>query len=143
RPGTHPTAAARSPSASQPRLDFTAICYLPVAKVDDARAKRHCLDELQVDPLVQGRKVRRAPAQDDRADEEPVLVDETELHEGRGQASAADSQVLARLFLQTGDLLDSAVRDKSGIVLDLLECLREHDLRCVLPDAGELEYMLR
>ena len=50
--------------------------HAPVANVNDARAKRLRLDQLQVDPLIQGREVRRAAAQYDRTDEEPLLVDE-------------------------------------------------------------------
>jgi hypothetical protein len=46
-----------------------------VADVDDPRAERPCLHEPQLDPLLQGRKVRRAAPEDDRADEQPVLVD--------------------------------------------------------------------
>src|SRR5665648_622465 len=92
-----------------------AVLHAPVANVNDARAKRLCLDQLQVDLLVQGREVRRAPAQYDRTDEEPVLVDEAQLDEGGGQASAADGQLLSWLFLQLGDLFGNAVPDQPGI----------------------------
>ena len=117
--------------------------HAPVADVNDARAERPGLDQLQVDPLVQGREVGRAPAQDDRTDEEPVLVDEAQLDEGGGQAGAADGQVISRFLLQPGDLFGGVVPDQPGIALDLLEGLREHDLRRLLPDAGELELIVR
>src|ERR687892_398533 len=56
-----------------------------VAKVNDARSEHLCLDELEVDRIGQGGKVRRAAAQDDRADEEPVLIDEAQLDERGGR----------------------------------------------------------
>ena len=93
--------------------------------------ERPCLDELQVDPLVQSREVGRAPAEHDRTDEEPILIDEAQLHEGGGQAGAADGQLLSRLFLQLGDLFGNAFPDQPGIALDFLEGRREHDLRRV------------
>src|SRR5207249_1669105 len=83
------------------------------------RAKGPCLDELEVDPLVQGGEVRRASAQDDRTDEEPVLIDEAQLDEGGGQPGAADGQVLARLLPQLGDLFGNAVPDQPGVALVL------------------------
>src|SRR5215211_2982424 len=134
------TAAGRPTTLT---LDLTRLLHALIAAVDDAGAKRPRLDELQVDPLVQRRKVGRAAAQDDRAYEEPALVDQPELHAGGRQTRAADSQVLAWLFLQLGDLFGNAVPDQPGIALDLLESLREHDLRQVLPNAGELEDVLR
>ena len=70
---------ARPGRGGRDRRALPAGFHGPVANVDDARAKRPCLDELQLDSLVQGREVRRAAAEDDRADEEPVLVDEPAL----------------------------------------------------------------
>jgi hypothetical protein len=43
------------------------------------------------------------------------------------------------LLLQLGYLPGDAVPDEPGIAFDFLEGRREHDLRDVLPDAGELE----
>src|ERR1700680_855582 len=71
----------------------------PVANVNNTRGKGLCLDQLQIDAVVQGREVGGAAAQDDRGDEKPVLVDETQLYAGGSQASAADGQVLTRLLL--------------------------------------------
>ena len=95
---------------------FSVVSFLhaPVAQVDDARAERPRLGQLEVDPLLQRREEPRAAAEHDRADEEPVLVDQAQLGEGRGQAGAADRQVLARLLLQLGDLLgDAAVASRA------------------------------
>src|SRR5580700_3631884 len=43
--------------------DLQAVWHAPVAKVNDARAKRLRLDQLPVDPFVQGREVGRAAAE--------------------------------------------------------------------------------
>ena len=117
-----PGAAAWWPIRSERRRGqaLQAVLRTPVANVDHAGAKRLCLDQLQVDPVVQGREVGRAAAQYDRTDEEPVLVDEVQPHEGGGQASAADGQVLSWLFLHLGELVGDAIPDQPGIVLDPL-----------------------
>jgi hypothetical protein len=57
--------------------EMSAVGFRPaVANVDNARAERPRLDELQVEPLSEWREVRSAASQHDGADELPVLVDE-------------------------------------------------------------------
>lgn len=40
-----------------------AVRHAPVAKVNDARAKYACLDQLKIDPFLQGREVGHATAE--------------------------------------------------------------------------------
>jgi hypothetical protein len=65
-----------------------------VAKVDDARAERALLHELQVQALVEGGKVRRSAADRDRADEQSVLVDEAELRAAGGKPAPPTARSL-------------------------------------------------
>jgi len=57
------------PRSAREDEPLQAVLHAPLANVDDARDKRLRLDQLQVDPLFQGREVMRAPAQYDRTDE--------------------------------------------------------------------------
>src|ERR687888_2466939 len=124
-------------------LPWTLFARSPVSQIDDAPAERACLDELQVDLLIEGREEGRAAAQDDRVDEGPELVDQAEFHQAGGEPCAADGEILARPLLQPCDLLAWAVPDQASIAHYRLERPREHDLRQLLPDAGELALGLR
>jgi hypothetical protein len=64
---------------------------------------------------LQGREVRRAPAQYDRTDEEPVLVDKVQLDESGCEASAADGQVPTCLLLSLAT--SSATPSLTSLVL--------------------------
>ena len=66
----------------------------PVALEDHARAEGPGLDQLQRDVFGDRRQERRAATDDDRIAEQAQLVDEAELDRGRGQAGAADRDVL-------------------------------------------------
>src|SRR2546430_17262512 len=94
---------------------------LPVAAVEDPRAERARLGQLEIDPLLKRGEVARAGAEHDRADEQPVLVDQAVPHQGRGQARAADGEIPSRLLLQLGDLRGCLAAGERGVALDLLE----------------------
>src|SRR3954452_5713652 len=68
----------------------------PVALVDHPRAERPGLDQLQRDVLGDGWQKRRAATDDDRMAQHAQLVDEADLYRLRGQAGAADLDVLVR-----------------------------------------------
>src|SRR5712691_2330382 len=136
-PGRNPR---RIPPETPARAAAWVVLCTPVAKVDDARAERPCLEQLEVDLLRKGREVSGAAAQHDRADEQPVLVDEVQLDQRGGEARAAGGHhVLPRPFLEPGDLAGNIVRGQPGVARDLRQCRGEHDLRDGLPDPGELE----
>src|SRR5215210_2867139 len=113
-----------------------------VPEVDDLRPEGPRLDELETDPVLEGREERRAGAEDHRVDEEAVVVDEAVLDQGGGEAGAADGQRIAGLLLQAGDDLDGVAGGQGRVALDRLERRREHELGRRLPDAGELELYL-
>ena len=61
-----PGRAKAKPGAHASRYDpgrLKAVRHAPVAKVNDARAKCACLDQLKVDSFLQGREVGRAAAE--------------------------------------------------------------------------------
>src|SRR4029077_2166921 len=61
RPPERPDSCRRSRQGARVGDDHLQdVRHAPVAKVNDARAKRLRLDQLQVDPFVQGREVGRA-----------------------------------------------------------------------------------
>jgi hypothetical protein len=66
-----------------------------VAQVQDAGAERACLNELEVELREERRKVRGAGAEDDRADELPIRVDQVELGKGGGEGGAAGGRLSA------------------------------------------------
>jgi hypothetical protein len=65
-----------------------------VALVDHPRAERPGLDQVQRDVFGDRRQERRAATDDDRVAEHAQLVDEAEFDRLRGQAGAADRDVL-------------------------------------------------
>src|SRR5271154_2353695 len=77
----------------------------PVTQILNPGAERSALDQFQRDLLAQRREVRRAAAHQDRADEQPVFIDEVKLDHAGGQARAADGgYALAWLLLELVDL---------------------------------------
>ena len=76
----------------------------PVALVDHARAERSGLDQVQHDVFGDRRQERRAATDDDGIAKHAQLVDEPELERLRGQAGAADRDVLVGRVERRGDL---------------------------------------
>src|SRR5678815_2414667 len=66
----------------------------PVPLVDHARAERPGLDQVQRDVFGDRRQERRAATDDDRIAEHAQLLDEAKLDSHRGQAGAADPDIL-------------------------------------------------
>src|SRR5687767_706009 len=89
-PYTRSAAALMTRTAVSVRL----IAGAPVALVDHARAERPGLDEVERDVFGDRRQERRAATDDDRIAEHVQLIDEAELDRRRGQAGAADRDVL-------------------------------------------------
>jgi hypothetical protein len=56
-----------------PALHGAMALHGAIANVDDARGKGPCLEQLEVDPLLQGREVRRARPQHHGVHEQPML----------------------------------------------------------------------
>src|SRR5215204_6324537 len=75
------------------------------ALVDHPRAERPGLDQVQPNVFGDRRQERRAATDDDRIAEHAQLVDEAELDSRRGQAGAADRDVLVGRDERRGDLL--------------------------------------
>src|SRR5919106_2107240 len=109
----------------------------PVALVDHARAERLGLDQLQRDVFADRRQKRRAAPDDDRIAEQAQLVDEAELDRRRGQAGAADRDVLVGRVERRSGLLGHRRLGEPGVALDAGERVAEDDLRDRAPDVGE------
>ena len=106
------------------------IAGAPVALVDDARAERPGLDQLQ--PNLSGDRGQkgRAAADEDRIAEHAQLVDEAQLDRCGGKAGAADPDVQAgRSERRGGDLLRDRRLGEPSIALDAVERAAEDDLR--------------
>src|SRR5271156_265890 len=74
------SSAKTQPAArSLATIEGSATPHATVAKVDDPGTERPGLEQLELDPAIQGREVGCAAAQHDRVDEQPVLVDEVQL----------------------------------------------------------------
>src|SRR5215204_5970072 len=113
------------------------IAGAPVALVDHARAERPGLDQVQRDVFSERRQERRAATDDDRIAEHAQLVDEAELDRRRGQAGAADPDVLVGRVERRSGLLDHRRLGEPGVALDAVERAAEDDLRDRAPDIGE------
>ena len=83
------------------------------------------------------RQERRAATDDDRIAENAQLVDEAELERLRGQAGAADLDVLVGRFERRGDFLGHRRLGEPGVAPDAVERAAEDDLRERAPDVGE------
>src|SRR5437016_4901713 len=108
-----------------------------VALVDHARAERPGLDQVQRNVLGDRRQERRAATDDDRIAEYAQLVDEAELDRCRGEAGAADRDVLVSRVERRSGLLGHRRLGEPGVALDAVERAAEDDLRDRAPDVGE------
>src|SRR5437764_12322764 len=84
------------------------------------------------------RQERGAATDDDRMAEYAQLIDEAELDRRRGQAGAADLDVLVSRGERGGDLLRHRRLGEPSIALDAVERAAEDDLRKRAPHFGEL-----
>jgi hypothetical protein len=82
------------PEQKMPAVSARLIAGASVALVDHARAERPGLDQVERNVLSDRQQERRAAADEDRVAEDVQLVDEGELDRSRGQAGAADLNVL-------------------------------------------------
>src|ERR671910_1182303 len=105
------------------------IADAPVALVDHPRAERPGLDQVERDVFGDRRQERRAATDDDRIAEHAQLVDEAELERCRGQAGAADRDVLVGRVECRGDLVGERRLGEPGVALDTVERAAEDDLR--------------
>src|SRR3954469_10611276 len=110
-----------------------------IPRQDHAAGKRPGLHQVQVHPVVQGRKERRAAAHQDRCGDQHVLVDQPGPYGGRGECGAADVHGTAILSLEPGDLGDRVAGDQAGVPVDRAGRRGEHHLRHVAPAASELD----
>src|SRR3954451_13733560 len=92
-----------------------------VALVDDARAERPGLDQLQRDVFGDRRQERCAATDDDRIAEHAQLVDEAELDRRRGQAGATDRDVLVGRVERRSYLLGHRRLGEPAVALDAVE----------------------
>src|SRR5438477_7303873 len=97
------------------------IAGAPVALVDHARAERPGLDQVQPNVFGDRRQERRAATDDDRIAEHAQLVDEAELDRRRGEAGAADLDVLVGRVERRGDLFGEWRLGEAGVALDTVE----------------------
>src|SRR5213595_927975 len=105
------------------------IAGAPVALVDHARAERPGLDQVQRDVFGDRRQERRAATDDDRITEHAQLVDEAELDRRRGQAGAADRDVLVGRVERRSGLLGHRRLSEPGVALNAVERAAEYHLR--------------
>src|SRR5215218_2504805 len=108
-----------------------------VALVDHARAERPGLDQVQSNVFGDRRQVRRAAADDDRVAKDAQLVNEAELDRCRGEAGAADLDVLVGRVERRGDLFGEWRLGEAGVALNAVERAAEDDLRERAPGVGE------
>src|SRR5215211_3828966 len=145
--GSHTASASGSVSAANTRsgealmtrtaVSVRLIAGAPVALVDHARAERSGLDQVQRDVLGDRRQEWRAATDHDRMAEHAQLVDEAELDRCRGEAGAADLDVLVGRGECRGDLFGERRLSEAGVALDAVERAAEDDLRERAPDVGE------
>src|SRR5204862_2962708 len=121
----------------RPAVSVRLVAGAPVALVDHARAERPGLDQVQPDVFGDRRQERRAATNDDRIAEHAQLVDEAELDRRRGQAGAADRDVLVSRVDRRSSLLGHRRLGEPGIALDAGEPAAEDNLRKRAPDVGE------
>ncbi len=124
-PARHETSTSRQRSGNGSGNPSDSL----VALVDHARVERPALDQVQSNVLGDRRQVRRAAADDDRVAEHAQLVDEAELERLRGQAGAADLDVLVGRVERRGDLLGNGRLGEPGVAPDAIERAAEDDLR--------------
>src|SRR5215213_6233696 len=100
-----PCSAYATAEQKRPAVSVRLIAGAPVALVDNARAERPGLDQVQRDVVGDGWQERRATTNDDRVAEHAQLVDEAELDRLRGQAGAADRDILVGRIERRSGLL--------------------------------------
>src|SRR5215204_2615202 len=81
RAGTVPSAG---PPSSCGGPQWPNLTLVGSGERDNASAECPRLDQLEGEPAVERREVPCAAAQHDRADEQPVLVDQVQLDQGGG-----------------------------------------------------------
>src|SRR5215212_258523 len=128
---TRPGSRQRSGNSSENSSDSL------VALVDHARAERPGLDEVERNVLGDRRQERRAAADEDRVAKDAQLVDEAELDRCRGEAGAADLDVLVGRVERRGDLFGEWRLGQAGVALNAVERAAEDDLRERAPGVGE------
>src|SRR5207247_7445545 len=111
-----------------------------IAQVDDPRAERPRLDQLEIEPALALRVEGDATADHHRVDDGAELVDQTQLGGLAGEGGATDPDVaVSRLTPQPLDLLDQAAGGEPGIPLHGRQRCREHNLREGPPYGSPLE----
>src|SRR5215204_2494521 len=128
---TRPGSRQRSGNISENSSDSL------VALVDHARAERPGLDEVERNVLGDRRQERRAAADEDRVAKDAQLVNEAELDRCRGEAGAADLDVLVGRLERRGDLFGEWRLGEAGVALNAVERAAEDDLRERAPGVGE------
>src|SRR6266568_1337003 len=129
-----------TPAAAHELIRSPGLCPF-VPEQHDATGERACLGQTQGDGSLERREVRLPAAENDGPDEQPVLVDEPSLHEGRGEGRTAHAQIALDL-LGTGDLDGDVLPGQAAVVPDGAQRLREDDLGLRPPDERELRHEL-
>src|SRR3712207_42718 len=114
--------------ASEGRRRLLIACAR-VALEDHARAERPGFDQFQRDVFGDRRQERRTATADHRIAERVQLVDEAAPARGRGQAGAADADVLLSRLERGSGLLGHRRLGEPGVALDAVERAAEDDLR--------------
>src|SRR5829696_2661931 len=97
-------------------LRASALCWL-VGEVEDARAERLRVDELQRLPIAPVIEEVLPSAHDDGMNHERKLIEEAVAQQRPDEGGAADDpDVLARLPLQFGDLLRDVPLDQRRVL---------------------------
>ena len=109
----------------------------PVALVDHARAESRVSIRSSGRYSVTGGRNGVATADDDRIAEHAQLVDVGELDRLRGQAGAADRDILVSRVERRGGLLGHRRLGEPGVALDAVMRATEDNLRERAPDVGE------
>src|SRR3954452_3697511 len=108
------------------------IAGAPVALVYQTRAERPGPDQVQPNVFGDRRQEGRATTDDDRIAEHAQLVDQAELdrrRRRRGQAGAADRDVLVGRVDRRSGLLGHRRLGEPGVALNAVERAAEDDLR--------------
>src|SRR5215208_2137660 len=111
-----------------------------VAELENARAERLRVDEIQRLLMPPRLKQTLSTAHHDRVDHEPELVEEVVLQQRPDQGRAAGYRdILARLLLEPGDLLGDVVPDQGRVLPleGLLEGPRDHVLLDAVHPRGD------
>ena len=77
-----------------------------VVQILHAAAERPPLEQLQLDPPLHRGEVRGAAPEQNRGDEDVVVIDQVTLDQFRREAGTPDRQIAAGLLLEPRDLVD-------------------------------------